>query len=378
MSNARWVEHNGERVLAEAYDERLHPRGRGGRWIGKLVRVKDAEWQQALNKEATKGKVIRTTSDPRGTVYLGGDMPPSRTGTVLSVDGDKATVKFGDQVRNGVSLTAIEPVEPTMGVDAGSPQSLTPTDGIFGNPDPKFFDTVSGFDSIESWAKSVGLTLDDALGAGVAADDGNDDIYVPKDLAREVRGKGGKLSEARWVEREGQRFLVEADGKCKMPHAAMSKRGKICPNCKAKIGDIESTEEDKAEKVEEARRGQVTDQEIADEARRIEEAADSMRKASTHKHGLEKTPGKSDNWVERTGPGGKRGQLPAYIQHIALALKRKRGMPTSQVIAIAIGTVKRWARGGGNVDANTRAAAAKALAEWAAMKSKAHIKSAVK
>jgi peptidoglycan hydrolase-like protein with peptidoglycan-binding domain len=101
----------------------------------------------------------------------------------------------------------------------------------------------------------------------------------------------------------------------------------------------------------------------------IEEAAGSLMKASTHKHGLEKKKGRSDNWVERTGPGGGGGQLPAYIQHIALAI-RKKGKSTSRAIAIAIGTVKRWARGGGNVDANTRAAAAKALAEWEAMKAK--------
>ena len=80
--------------------------------------------------------------------------------------------------------------------------------------------------------------------------------------------------------------------------------------------------------------------------------------------------------MEAIGKGG-RGQLPAYVQHVALAVE-KTGKTKSQAIAIAIGTIKRWARGGGNVDANTRAAATKALAEWAAMKSKAHIKSAVK
>lgn len=103
----------------------------------------------------------------------------------------------------------------------------------------------------------------------------------------------------------------------------------------------------------------------------LREAADSMVKASTHKRGLERKRGNQDNWVERTGPGGKGGQLPAYIQHIALALVRRRGMDRSRAIAIAIGTVKRWARGGGDVDSNTRAAARKALAEWEAMKAKA-------
>lgn len=98
-------------------------------------------------------------------------------------------------------------------------------------------------------------------------------------------------------------------------------------------------------------------------------AVDSLAKASTHKKGLEKAPGKSDNWIEKAG-----GQLPAYIQHIALAVRKKQGVDTSRSIAIAIGTVKRWAAGGGGVDANTRAAATKALAEWEALKAKAKAK----
>lgn len=107
------------------------------------------------------------------------------------------------------------------------------------------------------------------------------------------------------------------------------------------------------------------------EDRQLAEAADSMMKASTHKAGLEKKRGKRDNWVERTGPGGRGGQLPAYVQHVALAIRKRRGVSTSQAIAIAIGTIKRWARGGGDVDATTRAAARKALAEWMEMRGKA-------
>lgn len=102
----------------------------------------------------------------------------------------------------------------------------------------------------------------------------------------------------------------------------------------------------------------------------IREAADSLAKASTHKHGLEKKRGDRDNWIERSGPGGKGGQLPAYIQHIALALVKRRGMDRSRAIQMAIGIVKRWAKGVGRVDANTRAAASKAVAEWEGMKAK--------
>jgi len=159
----------------------------------------------------------------------------------------------------------------------------------------------------------------------------------------------------RWVTQNGQRVLaeatsdgyrvVEADSKadCSMPHQAMAKRGKkVCPNCKAKI-IAEAT---------------VDGVEVW-----LEEAADSLKKASTPEPF---STSKTSNWVARGGG------LPAYIQHIAHDIHEKRGMPVSRAIAIAIGTVKRWARGGGNVDENTRAAARKALAEWEALKAKAH------
>jgi hypothetical protein len=64
-------------------------------------------------------------------------------------------------------------------------------------------------------------------------------------------------------------------------------------------------------------------------------------------------------------------QLPAYIQNIAHALERN-GHPESQAIQLAIGACQRWARGGGKVSPEVRAAAAKALAEWEAAKAAAH------
>jgi 2'-5' RNA ligase len=92
-------------------------------------------------------------------------------------------------------------------------------------------------------------------------------------------------------------------------------------------------------------------------------AADSPLKAATHKEGLESDPGPNDNWVERT----PQGRLPAYVEHVALAIHR-RGIDKSAAIGMAIGRIKRWAAGEGNVDAGTRAAAAKAVAEWEALK----------
>lgn len=103
------------------------------------------------------------------------------------------------------------------------------------------------------------------------------------------------------------------------------------------------------------------------EDRLIAEAADSMRKASTPEPF---SHSKTSNWVARGGG------LPAYIQHIAHDLMEKRGMDESRAIGMAIGIVKRWARGGGKVHPDTRAAAAKALAEWERLKAGAHAKAA--
>jgi hypothetical protein len=66
-----------------------------------------------------------------------------------------------------------------------------------------------------------------------------------------------------------------------------------------------------------------------------------------------------NNWVEEDAVNG----LPEYICRIARAV-HESGKTISQSIAIAVGRVKTWARGGGGVNADTRAKAAKALAEW--------------
>jgi hypothetical protein len=77
---------------------------------------------------------------------------------------------------------------------------------------------------------------------------------------------------------------------------------------------------------------------------------------------------RTSNWVARAGG------LPHYIQHIAHDLVEKRGLPESVAIAMAIGIVKRWARGGGNVTPKTRALAAEAVAQWEAMRARARAK----
>lgn len=77
---------------------------------------------------------------------------------------------------------------------------------------------------------------------------------------------------------------------------------------------------------------------------------------------LDEKPG--SNWVQ------KEGGLPEYICRIAKAIKRS-GKSTSQAIAIAVSRCKKWAAGGGGVDAKTRAKAAAAIAQWEKKKASA-------
>lgn len=75
--------------------------------------------------------------------------------------------------------------------------------------------------------------------------------------------------------------------------------------------------------------------------------------------------GAGANWVN------KAGGLPPYIRAIAHSLARS-GHTEASAIATAVATVKRWAAGEANVTEATRARAAKALAQWEALKAKAH------
>jgi hypothetical protein len=74
------------------------------------------------------------------------------------------------------------------------------------------------------------------------------------------------------------------------------------------------------------------------------------------------------NWVTETRPGNT-GELPAYIQNIRNAIMRHQP-DESRATAIAIGVVQNWASGRGGVKAEVKAAAAKALAEWEALRAK--------
>lgn len=75
-------------------------------------------------------------------------------------------------------------------------------------------------------------------------------------------------------------------------------------------------------------------------------------------------------------PGGpglwfKGWKLPDYIEQVATGILKGGEPDKSRAIALAIGAVKRWAAGGGKVSPEVRAAAAKAVAEWTALKAAA-------
>lgn len=80
---------------------------------------------------------------------------------------------------------------------------------------------------------------------------------------------------------------------------------------------------------------------------------------------LDKSP--KHNWVEDAGG------LPPYVRKLARGIM-KNGHDLSSAISIAIARIKVWAAGGSNVNADTRAKAVKALAQWESAKAKNKVK----
>lgn len=74
------------------------------------------------------------------------------------------------------------------------------------------------------------------------------------------------------------------------------------------------------------------------------------------------------NWVTETSAPDAINQLPKFISFVAGALHRN-GHSVGDSIAIAVGTCRRWAAGGGHVTPITRSRAAAAIAEWESKKS---------
>ncbi len=75
------------------------------------------------------------------------------------------------------------------------------------------------------------------------------------------------------------------------------------------------------------------------------------------------------------GPGlfGEKGnKLPNYIEQVVKGLI-DGGMPSARAYPVAIGKIRDWAEGKGNVKPEVRAASASAIAEWDAKRAKARI-----
>jgi hypothetical protein len=106
----------------------------------------------------------------------------------------------------------------------------------------------------------------------------------------------------------------------------------------------------------------IPEQDLFDAVADIE----SIAAAGARECSLAKVPG-DNNWIEKSSLG----HLPNYICRVAKAMHQRRGMPLGKAIQMAIGVIRDWARGGRNVNADTRAKAAAAIAEWEAMKAEA-------
>lgn len=81
--------------------------------------------------------------------------------------------------------------------------------------------------------------------------------------------------------------------------------------------------------------------------------------------GLERAPGKNDNWVESAGG------LPPFIERVAKHIHYEGGKTISQAISMAISQCKTWAAKGNQQ-------AVRAIAEWEKLKATSHAKQAVK
>jgi hypothetical protein len=120
-----------------------------------------------------------------------------------------------------------------------------------------------------------------------------------------------------------------------------------------------------------ALKANVESQEV--ELHRLDEHAEEWLPTEAQLEESEKTAGYSVTPHPLGKPGGpglwkhKGLQLPPYIQNVAHGIM-KSVKDKSRAIATAIATVKRWARGGGKVSPEVRAAAAKAVAQWEALK----------
>jgi hypothetical protein len=151
---------------------------------------------------------------------------------------------------------------------------------------------------------------------------------------------------------KGNDVIREDTGKLVKRH---STRAKALAHLRALKANVESQEAWYRKLDEHAQEWLPTDEQLA-----LEESE------KTAGYSVTKSPfsaSTTSNWIARLGG------LPAYIQNVAKGIL-KRGKTESQAIQMAIGVIKNWASGRGKVSPEVRAAAAKALAQWEALKAK--------
>lgn len=149
---------------------------------------------------------------------------------------------------------------------------------------------------------------------------------------------------------------------------------RLCPTCRPQNGRRRSLNRDLGEGPPFHPRCRCHE-EVRDEgvAKREDDPVTNLSKAITpggrvgDASSLNRSPKK--NWVENAGG------LPKYFRMVAHALIRA-GRPRSVAIRMAIGIVRNWATGQGNVSPKVRAAAVKAMAEWEAKKAKTKVSKA--
>ena len=81
-------------------------------------------------------------------------------------------------------------------------------------------------------------------------------------------------------------------------------------------------------------------------------------------------------WGSPSGPGlwrHKGWKLPDYVEQVSKGIRKSgRAASEAEAIQMALGVLRRWASGAGKVTPEVRAASAKAIADYAALKARAH------
>lgn len=207
--------------------------------------------------------------------------------------------------------------------------------------------------------------------AGVDDDDGeltDDEIALIEEFDDEEKALYPDLEEKRQFTSKEREDAAD-EGHAMSDGSFPIKNGEDLKNAVQALGRAKDKTKAKRHIMKRARALGLTDQ-LPDDwkatAKALEATFDQELEAKVSSRSLpdlDRSPKK--NWVEEAGG------LPSYIERIAKHLHYERGMTIGHAIAAAVNRVKKWAAGGDNVKPDTRAKAAKAVAEWEAKKGRA-------